>query len=224
MFVILLRGVVTCDTSTVQVQPINRCPNQDDFPTTAEYCYRQDEASPPPSVSESKPLNKSLLVKQLRIKQWLERFNHHSTTTSEMPYTAHSPTSDRNCTHPRSAPAAACAPSTSAPTAYGVNADKTGIYFKHTLINFGSSAVGTLTRTRIELCNATDREVIVYIGDPTLPFVLLHNEVKIRPRCYVRLPVRFVPILGPRQFTTQLTAQSADGLYHTMITLTGASH
>ena len=217
--------MVTCDTSTVQVQPINRCPNQDDFPTTAEYCCRQEEASPLPSVSESKPLNKSLLVKQLRIKQWLERFNHHPNTTSDMPHTAHPPASDHPMVPPRSTLVAASpSPSTSTPTAYGVNADKTGIYFKHTLINFGSSAVGTLTRTRIELCNATDREVIVYIGDPTLPFVLLHNEVKIRPRCYVRLPVRFVPILGPRQFTTQLTAQSADGMFHTMITLTGASH
>jgi hypothetical protein len=64
----------------------------------------------------------------------------------------------------------------------------------------------------------------ITIGDPLLPFVLLHNEIVIRPRCYVRLPLRFVPIQGPKQFTSALIAQSLNGEYQTMVTLVGSSY
>jgi hypothetical protein len=36
----------------------------------------------------------------------------------------------------------------------------------------------------------------VYIGDCALPFVVLHNEVTLRPRSFVKVAVRFVPVSG----------------------------
>ena len=65
----------------------------------------------------------------------------------------------------------------------------------------------------------------VFIGDPMLPFVLLHNEVTIRSRCYVRLHVRFVPVSGPKTFTSELIActQTREGSFQTSITLMGSS-
>ena len=37
-------------------------------------------------------------------------------------------------------------------------------------------------------------QVSVVLQDPSLPFVLLHNEVNLRAKCFVRIPVRFVPV------------------------------
>lgn len=61
-------------------------------------------------------------------------------------------------------------------------------------ISFGPVAVGTLARLKVELCNGSDHDISVLIGDPSLPFVLLHNEVHIKARSYVRIPIRFVPV------------------------------
>jgi hypothetical protein len=36
---------------------------------------------------------------------------------------------------------------------------KTGVYFRKDSINFGTVAIGSLTRANIELCNATDEQV-----------------------------------------------------------------
>lgn len=36
----------------------------------------------------------------------------------------------------------------------------------------------------------------MYIGDCALPFVVLHNEVTLRPRSFVKVAVRFVPVSG----------------------------
>lgn len=66
-------------------------------------------------------------------------------------------------------------------------------------------------------------QVKVYIGDPKRPFVLLHNEIVIKPYAYVRIPIRFTPT-EPGQFECELLAQTADGAYHTKIVLAGAAY
>ena len=78
---------------------------------------------------------------------------------------------------------------------------KSGVYFRKVKNHFGSVAIGSLTRSKIELCNSTDKEVrsitnsslqifsmlneyfpllgpqvTVFLRDPNLPFVLIHNE------------------------------------------------
>ena len=37
---------------------------------------------------------------------------------------------------------------------------------------------------------------MVYISDTALPFVVIHNEIKLRPKSFVKVSVRFVPISG----------------------------
>jgi hypothetical protein len=32
------------------------------------------------------------------------------------------------------------------------------------------------------------------LGDPALPFIILHNEVTIPAKSFIRIPVRFVPV------------------------------
>ena len=39
-------------------------------------------------------------------------------------------------------------------------------------------------------------QVMVYISDTALPFVVIHNEIKLRPKSFVKVSVRFVPISG----------------------------
>lgn len=97
-----------------------------------------------------------------------------------------------------------------------------GVFFRKQSVNFGSVAAGSLTRMKVELCNATEEEVLVYLGDPSLPFVLLHNEVRLRPRSYVRVPVRFLPVHS-QDYYAELMAQTADGEYHTSIKLSGTA-
>ena len=101
-------------------------------------------------------------------------------------------------------------------------------------------------------------QVTVYIGDCALPFVVLHNEVTLRPRSFVKVAVRFVPVSGksisirethlflfesfsvpslpplspppslplpgPKEFRSQLIAQTADGKQHTEASLYGSSY
>lgn len=45
----------------------------------------------------------------------------------------------------------------------------------------------------VGLLNYYELQMRVSLKDPSLPFVLLHNEITLRPRCFVRVPVRFVP-------------------------------
>ena len=63
----------------------------------------------------------------------------------------------------------------------------------------------------------------MYLGDPCLPFVLLHNEVSLRPKSYVRVPIRFLPVTC-EDFSAELVAQTSDGQYHASIILTGSAH
>ena len=73
---------------------------------------------------------------------------------------------------------------------------KRGIFFRKLTADFGKTYVGSLNRQKIELCNSTDKEVLIFVGDPALPFVVLHNEIHLKPKSFVRIPVRFVPIAG----------------------------
>ena len=40
---------------------------------------------------------------------------------------------------------------------------KSGVYFRKTKNHFGSVTIGSLTRSKIELCNSTDKEVRIYL-------------------------------------------------------------
>jgi len=102
-----------------------------------------------------------------------------------------------------------------------------GVFFRLPTANFGTTTVGSLTRLKLELCNALDVQVTVFLRDPSLPFVLLHEEVQLRARAYVRLPIRFVPIAA-KEYTSELVAQTADASFLATIMLQGnainASH
>jgi hypothetical protein len=66
-------------------------------------------------------------------------------------------------------------------------------------------------------------QVIVYLGDVALPFVLLHNELAIRPRSYVRVPMRFLPTHAG-EFVQELVAQTADGSHHSTVQMRGSAY
>ncbi len=69
-----------------------------------------------------------------------------------------------------------------------------GVFFKKLFVEFGTVKVGSLTRQKVEVCNASSKDIVVVIKDPALPFVTLHNEIKVRANSFVRLPIRFVPV------------------------------
>jgi hypothetical protein len=98
------------------------------------------------------------------------------------------------------------------------------VYFRRQAASFGTVAVGSMSRQELELCNATERRVTVLISDAALPFVLIHSEVHMQPRSFVRVPVRFVPVAGPREYRSKLLAHTDDGAFVTEITLDGASY
>lgn len=100
---------------------------------------------------------------------------------------------------------------------------KSGLYFRKTVTQFGSVALGNLVRTKIELCNATNKEVMVYLGDLNAPFAIMHNEVRMRPRSYVRIPVRFVPTY-PGEYSAELIAQFEDGSQTATVKLAGFAY
>jgi hypothetical protein len=98
-----------------------------------------------------------------------------------------------------------------------------GLYFENPTAMFGSVMVGSLVRTRIILANASNHETVVYLGDPDLPFVLHKNEIRLKPRSFARVPVRFVPVT-PGHFQAELLAQSANGQEIASIKLTGHAY
>jgi hypothetical protein len=98
-----------------------------------------------------------------------------------------------------------------------------GLYFENPTAIFGSVMVGSLVRTRIILANASNHETVVYLGDPDLPFVLHKNEIRLKPRSFARVPVRFVPV-SPGHFQAELLAQSANGQEIASIKLTGHAY
>lgn len=101
-----------------------------------------------------------------------------------------------------------------------ITSQKPGLYFRKAHAQFGSVAIGNLVRTKIELCNPTNQELVVYVGELKLPFVVLHNEIHMRPRSYIRIPVRFVPTAAG-EFSADLIAQTSDGKHISIIKLSG---
>jgi hypothetical protein len=53
--------------------------------------------------------------------------------------------------------------------------------------------------------------MVLFVNDPDLPFLVSHNEVRMQPRSYIRLPIRMVPIASNQHYSGQLTVMSADG-------------
>eukprot|EP00981_Chlorochromonas_danica_P001731 scaffold369_cov177-Ochromonas_danica.AAC.64 len=94
------------------------------------------------------------------------------------------------------------------------------LYFRRKELDFGTAKVKDLLRAKIELCNGSNQEVTVYLGDPQLPFMLGHSQVNIRPRTFVRLPVRYLPVQAGRH-QRDLIAQTADGSAMAVVTLIG---
>lgn len=140
--------------------------------------------------------------------------HQHNTTTTTNNHTGHhlgaAPNSDLLSVHTHNPGAA-------------LMERKVGVYFRKECINFGAVAIGSLTRANIELCNATDEQVTVFLGDPLKPYVLLHNEISVRPRSYVRVPLRFLPTTVGN-YHNELIAQTEDGSYHTRIQLSGSAY
>jgi hypothetical protein len=83
---------------------------------------------------------------------------------------------------------------------------KNKVYFRRSGVDFGTVCVGKMSRMKVEICNSSDREVVVRLSDPSLPFIVLHNEIAVPARSFVRLPVRFVPV-SPSVFATEVYAQ-----------------
>lgn len=64
-------------------------------------------------------------------------------------------------------------------------------------------------------------QVLLFISDPALPYLVSHNEVRMQPRSYIKLPVRMVPITANQQYSSKLQATSADGKHNLSIDLCG---
>ena len=71
---------------------------------------------------------------------------------------------------------------------------KRSIYFKRSVVNFGSVQIGSCGSARLQLCNKYDTHLTVLVTEPALPFVCLHKKIKLKPRSFVNLPVRFIPV------------------------------
>ncbi len=89
------------------------------------------------------------------------------------------------------------------------------VYFSRRAASFGAAVVGSISRLKVELCNPKDTEVTVHLAELPLPFVVLHKEIQLGARAYVRIPVRFIPSVtrsaedGP--YTCDLKVTTAGG-------------
>ena len=89
------------------------------------------------------------------------------------------------------------------------------VYFSRRAASFGAAVVGSISRLKVELCNPKDTEVTVHLAELPLPFVVLHKEIQLGARAYVRIPVRFLPSVtrsaedGP--YTCDLKVTTAGG-------------
>lgn len=106
------------------------------------------------------------------------------------------------------------------PSSSSASSSSSALYFRRKELDFGVAQVKDLLRAKIELCNSSNHEVTVYLGDPQLPFMLGHSQVSIRPRTFVRLPVRYLPVQAGRH-QCDLIAQTADGSAMAVVTLIG---
>lgn len=109
-----------------------------------------------------------------------------------------------------------------APPVQSAKGDRS-VYFRRRLLDFGHIQAGSLVEKKVDLCNRLYEPVVVYLSDPKLPFILTHNEIHIRPRSYVRVPVRFLPV-ERKEFNLNLMAQTSDGKSLFWIELKGTAH
>jgi hypothetical protein len=71
-----------------------------------------------------------------------------------------------------------------------------GVHFRENakeMGDFGHCRLGAVYTCKLELCNNTSETVVVCVKNPPLPFVVLHHRIQMRPRSFVKLPVRFIP-------------------------------
>lgn len=80
------------------------------------------------------------------------------------------------------------------------------VFFSNPVVDFGDNVtVGSLCRMKAELCNTSENQVQLTVLDPSLPFVVLHNNITIEPKSYVKIPIRFIPAVPGKSFDSQLT-------------------
>jgi len=63
----------------------------------------------------------------------------------------------------------------------------------------------------------------VYVSDVSLPFVMAHHEISLKPKSFVRIPARFVPTI-PGEHQAEMIIQSSDGHYTASIGLHGIAN
>lgn len=68
------------------------------------------------------------------------------------------------------------------------------VAFAQGLLSFGNHPVGSVSVERVRLCNPSTVPQLVVLERASLPFVLTHRVIKLRPRAYVQLPIRFIPV------------------------------
>ena len=68
-----------------------------------------------------------------------------------------------------------------------------GVFFRGSILRFGRCEAGALHTAKIELCNSGYEAATVRLEEPRLPFLVVHRKVRLRPRSFVVLPVRYVP-------------------------------
>jgi hypothetical protein len=104
------------------------------------------------------------------------------------------------------------------------NACATGVYFKGAMVNFGRVPAGELKDLTLRLCNPNPAgaAAAVRLDDPGAPFVLRHHVVSVRPRAYVKVPLRFAPS-ARGDFEVVLAARNANGHVVCQVTLVGTA-
>ena len=78
--------------------------------------------------------------------------------------------------------------------------------FAQGLLNFGRHPQGSVVVHKVKLCNPLPVPQLVVLESVTLPFVLTHRVIKLKPRAFVQLPIRFVPVHNSGAFATTLRA------------------
>jgi len=69
-----------------------------------------------------------------------------------------------------------------------------GVGFSQALVNFGKQPLGSVNIQKVRLCNPLTVPQLVVLESVSLPFVLAHRVIKLKPKAFVQLPLRFVPV------------------------------
>ena len=96
------------------------------------------------------------------------------------------------------------------------------VFFRRSVVEFGTQALGTCGSMRLQLCNSTSKEIVARVCEPAAPFVVLHKKIRIKSKSFVRLPVRFIP-MGVGVFETLLSVDVDGGSGEVVVLLRGAS-